>query len=128
MSDELELRFYAVRNAEGKWFRRKGYGGYGDTWVDDLKKARIYAKIGGARGTSSYFAKHYPNYGVPDIVVFKATIEEVLDENKRVREVIERDAKRKAKSEERRAKEELNYAQRKLAEAQATIARLGGKA
>jgi hypothetical protein len=43
------LTLYAVRNREGKWFRAKGYGGYGDTWTPDIGKAKLYSKIARAR-------------------------------------------------------------------------------
>jgi hypothetical protein len=83
--NEIEaLEFYAVRNKEGKWFRRKGYGGYGDTWVSELKKARVYNRIGPARGTISFFANNYPKFGVPDLVLFKCTEMVVVDETARV--------------------------------------------
>ena len=78
------LEFYAVRNQEGKWFRAKGYGGYGDTWVSDIKKARTYNKLGSARAQVSYFANNYPKYGIPELVVFKCDHMEVLDETERV--------------------------------------------
>jgi hypothetical protein len=81
-----ELFFFAVRNKDGEWFRRKGYGGYGATWVDDIKSARIYNKAGYARAQIAYFAKNYPSYGVPDLVVFKATEYQVVDEQARIEE------------------------------------------
>ena len=41
MKNELnQLEFYAVRNREGQWFHRKGYSGYGETWVEDVEQAR----------------------------------------------------------------------------------------
>ena len=118
-----ELRIYSVRNSDGKWFRRKGYGGGGDTWVDDLKIARLYAKIGPARGTVSYFANHFQNYPAPQIVVFKAVIEEVLDESKRIQQVRERDEQREAKREARHAEYELEAAQRDFEKAQQKLSR-----
>jgi len=82
--NEGALEFYAVRNKEGKWFRAKGYGGYGDTWVKELKRARIYNRIGPARTQVSFFANNYPDYGVPDLVQFRCTEMVVLDESERV--------------------------------------------
>jgi len=78
------LTFYAVKNKEGKWFRRKGYSGYGDTWVEKITSARIYAKIGGARSVVTFFAKNYPTYGVPDLVVLKVIEMGIIDETERV--------------------------------------------
>jgi len=86
MTDEIKL--YAVRNAEGQWFRRKGYGGYGKTWVDNFSAARIWNKIGHARAQVTYFAKHYPQYGIPELVELTVTGFEVLDETERVTKVL----------------------------------------
>jgi hypothetical protein len=77
------LCFFGVRNRDGQWFRRKGYGGSGDSWVVDLKKARIYNKIGPARAVVSFFAERYPSYGVPAIVEFKVQESRVIDETER---------------------------------------------
>lgn len=82
-----DITIYAVRNSEGKWFRRKGYGGYGETWTDQFSLARIYTKIGPARGVVSFFANNYPKYGTPDIVQFHVSCCHVLDETSRVARV-----------------------------------------
>jgi len=79
MTDEIKL--YAVRNSEGKW---KGYGGYGETWTDRFSAARIYNKIEHARAQVTYFAKNYPQYGIPELVELTITRIEVLDETERV--------------------------------------------
>jgi hypothetical protein len=122
MAQGLEL--YAVRNKEGQWFRRKGYGGYGKTWVDDFKLARIYAKPGPARGVVTFFATHYPDYGVPDIVVLKITSVEILDETERVAKAkakrqkeIETREIRQREWELKRASEELEKAKERFARA-----------
>jgi hypothetical protein len=38
----MNLKLYVVINKEGKYFRAKGRDGYGETWVSDIQKARIY--------------------------------------------------------------------------------------
>jgi len=82
MSDNL--KFYAVRSQDGKWFRRKGLGGSGDSWVDELTKARIYNKPGPARAQISWWFSNYPSYGCPDLVVFTASISETINEEERL--------------------------------------------
>jgi len=119
-----ELRFYAVRNSSGQWFHRKGYGGYGDTWVGDLKKARIYVNIGGARAVSGWFANNYPDYGVPEIVVFKAEVEEVLDEAARRRKAEEKEVEREEKREKKRANKRLEQAKKELEKAKERVEEL----
>ena len=62
MSDEIiqvDLTMYAIQSQDGKWFRAKGYGGAGNSWVDDIKNARIYGKPGPARAqerTVNYYS------------------------------------------------------------------------
>jgi len=86
--NQMKMKLYAVRNAEGKWFRRKGYGGYGATWVDDFSKATIYNKIGSARSRVTFFAKTWPEYGIPDLVELNVTSTKVLDETERVEKLL----------------------------------------
>ena len=38
---EIDLSFYAVMSKDGKWFRSKGYNGGGDSWVDNVNKAKL---------------------------------------------------------------------------------------
>lgn len=123
MSNDSLLEIYMVRNKEGKWFRRKGYGGYGDTWVDDIKKGRIYGKTGGARGVITWFANNYPEYGTPDLVCLKVTDMEVIDEDSRIKKSQlakeKRELVRLARMKEReiaRHKRVLDETQKKLQE------------
>jgi hypothetical protein len=117
-----QLELYAVRNQEGQWFRRKGYGGYGKTWVDDFKLARIYSKIGPARAIVSFFTNRWPEYGVPDLVVLKINEVVVLDESARVSQVKEKKKKEEERREIRQKEWELERATKALEEAQARFA------
>jgi hypothetical protein len=120
------LTLYAVRSQDGKWFRRKGYGGYGASWVDDVEKARIYTKIGHAQTQVSWWSEHYPEYGVPDIVALHVTQQEVLDEKDRVEKAQLKRQQAKQASALRREQTKLEVAQRKVDDARAELARLKG--
>lgn len=98
-----ELRFYAVKNKAGQWFRRRGYGGGGESWVDKLKQARVYTKPGGARAVISWFSNRYPQHGTPKLVVFKAVFEEEIDESERIKKAEEQEKVREAKRAKARA-------------------------
>ena len=111
INDELQIEFFAVRNNEGKYFRRKGYSGSGDSWVDDLGKARIYRKIGQARSIVSFFYNKWPAFGVPDIVKFVCVVMEVINEEDRVE-------KNKKKRGEYLLQQEINRKERELKNAQ----------
>ena len=41
---EESIKLYAVRNKKGFWFRAKGYGGHGNSWVESLNDAKLYTK------------------------------------------------------------------------------------
>lgn len=75
------MNIYVVRNREGHFFRAKGFGGSGKSWVEDLGKARFYTKIGQAKSRVTFFTREYPQYGVPDVLVFELNIEnaQVMD-------------------------------------------------
>lgn len=127
MNDPTLLTLYAVRNRDGQYMRAKGYGGYGETWVDDIKKARIYPKPGPARAQVTFFANTYPQFGIPELVELHVTRVEAVQETARVQKSMDRKAKAAAEAKKRHAEWELEQARRKLAEAQATISKLGGR-
>lgn len=122
MAESLIL--YAVRNQEEKWFRAVGRGGQGDSWVPELQKARLYSKIGQARGRVTYFVNNWPKFGVPDIVELTLGGMRVLDETVRVKEATDAIARRDAARQEAHAAWELEQAQLKLKAAKLAIARL----
>lgn len=66
--ETIDLSFYAVKSTDGKWFRSKGYMGSGNSWVDDIRKAKIYANPGPAKAQITFWATNYPKYGVPELV------------------------------------------------------------
>ncbi len=74
------VKVYAVQDREGKFFRAKGYGGSGDSWTDDPKKARLYLKQSPASRIVSYFAQHHPTYGVPSLVEISTGEIKVIDQ------------------------------------------------
>ena len=81
------MKLYAVRNQEGKYFRAKGYGGYGNSWVKELEKAKLYSKLAQARSRVTWWYNAYPDYGICDIVVLEAKIHTVFGcEDKRIAE------------------------------------------
>lgn len=119
MNDELnKLEFYAVRNREGQWFHRKGYSGTGDSWVEDVLQARIYNKIGHARRQVTFFAKNWPSFGVPEIVVFKVAEHHVIDETERFKKQREKEEKKAGIQRINTAKKRMEKAQREYEEAQ----------
>ena len=118
-----DLKFYAVRSKDGKWFRSKGYGGYGTSWIDNLNGARIYNKPGYARAIVTYFAKHHPSYGYANIVEFTVIGTRIIDVEQEVKDNIKKKEQRKAKqkishkqNELKRKREELKRAEKELEE------------
>ena len=109
-----ELELYVVRNQEGKYFHSKGYGGYGNQWVDEFKRARIYAKIGPARSQVSFWATNYPKYGTPVIIVLTVTASKVLQEDDRVKKAAIKRKKEKLNNELYWAKEKEKEAQSRV--------------
>jgi len=123
MTETIQLRepleLYAVRSLDGKWFRAKGMSGFGESWVDDIKDAKLYGKISTARSRVTYWAKNYPDYGIPDIVVITVSDVRIMDEERS--KAAKRVEKHKTKQEEddvRWHKQRLKSAQVQLEDAQ----------
>lgn len=112
--EAISLSLYAVRNQEGKYFRAKGYGGYGSNWVDDIQQAKIYPKIGQARSRVTFFANNYPSFGVPELIELKVTQAIVVDESKRVESA-------KKRKEREILNKKIREAERKVAKAQSEL-------
>ena len=93
-----ELTFYIVKSKDGKYFRAKGYSGYGQSWVDDIQSAKVYQKVGPARTQVTFWASEWPDYGVPDIIELTVTGSKVLDEGDRVKKALVKKKKAKAQS------------------------------
>jgi len=98
----MTFELYAVQNSDGKWFHRKGFGGYGQTWCDEPHKARIYTKIGQARAQITYFVKNYPKFPTPKLVKLVVDRVEVVDETERV-------AKAKVAQEKAKVRKEIQH-------------------
>lgn len=118
------LTLYAVRNREGRWFRSKGYGGYGETWTADIGKAKLYTKIGQARGRVTFFANKWPEHGTPDIVEFVAAEQAVLPEAERVQKATAKKAEQEAARKVRQHKAEIERATRDKQDAEERLAKL----
>ncbi len=119
----IHLTLYAVRFDDGKWFRSRGYGGYGDHRVPELKDAKLYSKIGQARGRVTFFAKRWPEYSAPSIVELHVTQLQVVNDGDRVQKTLAKnEARERKRKEEQRlnnvgiAKSELKAAQKRIAQ------------
>jgi hypothetical protein len=123
---EVYLEFFAVRSKDGKYFRSVGFSGK-QNWVDDIKKAKIYQKIGQARARVTWFAKHYPEFETAEIIKIFADKAEILNEKERVNKVIEKQALKEFKEKEKKAKLLLKTAEDKLKKAQEEVNKLKNK-
>lgn len=64
------MKLYVVQNSEGKYFRPRGYGGYGEQWQETLEKAKFYPKLGTARTQCSVWYGINPKLGCPVVLEF----------------------------------------------------------
>jgi hypothetical protein len=120
---EIDIEFFAVRNKDGKYFRNAGFGGIGN-WNDDIKKAKIYPQIGGARGRVTWFAKYYPEFGVPDIIKITANQAVVINESERVDRAIKKKEERELNRQKEQAKRKLKAAEDEFARASKNLQKL----
>lgn len=71
---EPVLEFFVVRSSSGQFFRSKGQNYSRSSWVDDIKDAKVYTKIGPAKAQATWWTRNFPDFGVPDVVVLEARI------------------------------------------------------
>lgn len=107
-TEQIELNFYAVRSQDGKWYRSTGYGGGGEHWVDDISKAKLYGNPRGANTVVTYWATHYPEYGIPDVVRVGINRLEYIDQTDRVTESKKKRALKEAEFQVRRIKSQID--------------------
>jgi len=118
------MELYVVRNRDGKYFRAKGIGGYGDSWVDELERARIYTKASSAKAQITFWATNYPDYGTPDLVILEAKIKEVVPQDERVKGVVKAAKKRDVAYRKKQAEFEIKRLQREIEADKATLENL----
>ena len=114
----VNITVYLVRSQDGKWFRAKGLYGTGDSWVEDVKMARVYTKIGSARSCVTWWSREFPSYGVPDIVELHSTSGVILNEKERVNKAVKKIEEEKMASEIRNQLHQFELAQQRLNEAE----------
>lgn len=52
------MYIYAVkRNLDSTWLRSKGRSGYGEKWVHDFERAKIYGKESTAKAQCTYYSR-----------------------------------------------------------------------
>jgi len=111
------LTVYAIQNADGQWLRSKGYGGCGPSWVDDISLARLYQRIGTARGRVGYYVGAYPDLPPPKLFAFTCNEGVELDESARVAKVAKHKSTQKKRKELADAKRKLKDANDRFAKA-----------
>lgn len=125
MNKSKELTLYVVQNHQGLYFRAKGYGGSGQSWVDDLEKAKIYTKISSARRVVGFWSnpKNFIRGGIvckpfstPTIIKLTVSNMEVIDgvEEQKIRE--ERLKMKEIREKERRVQYLKNDLQQQIQE------------
>lgn len=103
------LTFYVVRSKDGKYLRSTGIGG-GAHWIEDIKKAKVWNKIGTAKAQVTFWASNYPEFGVPEIIPFLATPQEPMNLEDHVNNSIRKKELDKLNHERWRAEEKLAVA------------------
>jgi hypothetical protein len=112
-----------VVNSEGKFFRAKGRNGYGESWVDDPKKARVYNKIGPAKAAATFFGRSN-KYPVPNLIEFSPGEIVIINQTQRITKLKQKEAVLEAKRAEQRKAERVHQAKNELYKAQQLVDKL----
>jgi hypothetical protein len=123
MSNVL-MTMYAVRRKNDGLFIANNKSRTTD-WVADLKHARVYPKPGPARGWVTFYARTSPEFGVLELVELHVTEVNAVQEDVRVKKVIDRKAKKEAERKARSAQYQIEYAKRQMQEARDKLTSLG---
>jgi len=126
MEQVINLSVYAVRNKEGKFFKSKGSYDIYVNWVDDINKAKIFIKTGGARTLMTWFAEKHGIDNLPELLKLSVTGIEVMDEASRIEKTIKKKSESQAKHLKTFAEMRLKNAQRDFDKAQAELKKLKG--
>jgi hypothetical protein len=101
------MKLYVVCNSEGKFFRSKGYNGYGDSWVSELEKAKFYSKFGQAQSRCTFWYGAYPKYGCPVILEFTIQPEQAIQH--RMIDIAQASIDKKIKKKQKRENDRKAY-------------------
>ncbi len=114
-NNKVILTFYVVKSDDGKYFRNRGWNGsgsvYDKSWVDDIKNAKFYTKIGQARSRVTFWKKNYPEYPTPQIIELQVTRQVVIDETERVKKTIKKQKENELKAEKERKERDIKRLQ-----------------
>lgn len=111
MSNKL-LTIYAIQNFEGKYFKSRGLNTYNRTrWVNELKNAKIYLKIGNARKVCTYYANTFPEHGIPSLVELNISEIKIINETDRINKAIALKTEKDRENEIHRIEREIIYEQ-----------------
>lgn len=116
--------FYAVRNAEGKYYKTYSSSGSGRGWVTELATAKIWSKESMARATVTRLANEKPKAPIPSLVEFHVAETRVIDQVERVAESRAKKVIEEQERKKREAEYHLEQARRRLEEAQRSYADL----
>ena len=112
-----ELKAYAVRSADGKYLRSRGYGGGGECWVEKLTSAKLWFKPGPAKAQITFWGKNYPQFGVPEVVTFNLVEVSSEKQEERVSKAIQAQVKsqlNRKRSNYKREIEKLQKAEKEI--------------
>lgn len=107
-----DVKVYAVRSADGKYLRSRGYGGSGESWVEKLTSAKLWFKPGPAKAQITFWAKNYPQFGVPQLVTFNLVEAASERQEERVNKVIKAQLKTELSSKIKDHKRQVEFLQK----------------
>ena len=108
------MELYCIQNQEGKFFKPTGYSGSGQHWNDELSKAKFYTKIGPCKTQVTFWAKRFPDFGVPKILKFSLDVSQA--EIMEMDNYVEGQVKKKKDADLKRQKSNLERQHKELGE------------
>lgn len=127
------MKLFIVQNKKGKYLRNKGFDGKNPikstNWVDKIEDAKIYTKIGTAKGRVTFFYNNYPKFGCPVLLEFDLgkMAPTVIDLEKETSKKIAKIKKKQAENEAAYKEYMIRHKQSEIARLEANLKKLKGE-
>lgn len=77
------LELFVVKSSQGKYFRSKGLHGRGESWVEEISRAKIYTKVGPAKSVLTWWTNNVKDFS-GDVIKLTVKESEVVSFDKNV--------------------------------------------
>ena len=90
-TENIAINLYAVRNQAGSWFHKNEYN-YEASWSKNISSAKIFGTESSAKRQVTHWYTRFPEKGMPDLVLIKSGVCDILEQTERVKKAANKKA------------------------------------